>query len=147
MTDQPAPSRAGVAVESTSFPRAARLTETDDFSSVFALRPRKRSRHFVLYVRENGGSRARLGLVIGKKFAPRAVERNLVKRVARELFRQRQRALGANDILFRLQARFPRTEVPTRTALTALCRTELSQLLAVAESAASLARSRPECGA
>lgn len=119
-------------MESVSFPRAARLTETDEFSSVFALRPRKRSRHFVLYVRENGGPRARLGLVIGKKFAPRAVERNLVKRVARELFRHRQDALGHSDILFRMQARFPRSETASRTALRAACRAELTQLLASA---------------
>lgn len=129
MARLPAPSCAGMAMESESFPRAARLTETDEFSSVFALRPRKRSRHFVLYVREDAGPRARLGLVIGKKFAPRAVERNLVKRVARELFRRQQHQFGGRDILLRLQTRFPRTEAPTRQAIITACRDELSQLL------------------
>ncbi|NMG68460.1 ribonuclease P protein component, partial [Azoarcus indigens] len=32
-----------------AYPKAARLTKTDEFSSVFALRPVRRSRHFVLY--------------------------------------------------------------------------------------------------
>ena len=68
-----------------AYPKAARLTKTDEFSSVFALRPVRRSRHFVLYVRANGAAQARLGVVIGKKFAKRAVERNLIKRQCREL--------------------------------------------------------------
>lgn len=131
-------------MESASFPRAARLTETDEFSSVFALRPRKRSRHFVLYIKANGASRARLGLVIGKKFAPRAVERNLVKRVARELFRHRQHRLGGQDILLRLQTRFPRAETATRSALHAACRAELSMLLDAAAMAAMAAIAAPD---
>ena len=48
-----------------AYPKAARLTKTDEFSSVFALRPVRRSRHFVLYVRANGDRPARLGVVIG----------------------------------------------------------------------------------
>ena len=89
-------------VSTHAFPKAARLTKTDEFSSVFALRPVRRSRHFVLYVRANGHPQARLGVVIGKKFAKRAVERNLIKRQCRELFRLRQPSLGGRDVLIRL---------------------------------------------
>ncbi len=43
----------------------------------------------------------RLGLVVGKKTAKRAVQRNYMKRTLRELFRQERTTLGAVDILIR----------------------------------------------
>ena len=46
------------------------------------------SAHFVLYTRSNELPHARLGVVVAKRFAPRAVTRNTIKRVTRELFRQ-----------------------------------------------------------
>ncbi len=119
-------------VSAHAFPKAARLTKTDEFSSVFALRPRRRSTHFVLYVRANGLAEARLGVVVGKKFAPRAAERNLVKRMARELFRQRREQLSGRDVLLRLQAKFPRAEFATRTAVRQACAAEIASLLEVA---------------
>ncbi|CAJ0790812.1 Ribonuclease P protein component [Ralstonia condita] len=115
-----------------AYPKAARLTKTDEFSSVFALRPVRRSRHFVLYVRANGHPQARLGVVIGKKFARRAVERNLIKRQCRELFRLRQPKLGGRDVLIRLQAKFPREDVPSVAAFKRICREELSHLFEIA---------------
>lgn len=115
-----------------AFPKAARLTKTDEFSSVFALRPRRRSTHFVLYVRENGLPQARLGIVVGKKFAARAAERNLVKRMVRELFRQRQAQLAGRDVLLRLQAKFPRADFASRSAIRRTCRAELTGLMEVA---------------
>ncbi|WP_156811334.1 MULTISPECIES: ribonuclease P protein component [Cupriavidus] len=115
-----------------AFPKAVRLTKTDEFSSVFALRPRRRSQHFVLYVRPNGLPQARLGLVTGKKFAPRAAERNLVKRMARELFRLRQDQLAGRDVLLRLQAKFPRADFSSRAAIRRACLAEIGALLDVA---------------
>ncbi|WP_455285130.1 ribonuclease P protein component [Cupriavidus necator] len=115
-----------------AFPKAARLTKTDEFSSVFALRPRRRSPHFVLYVRPNDRPEGRLGVVVGKKFAPRAAERNLVKRMARELFRQRREDLAGRDVLLRLQAKFPRAEFATRAAVRRACAAEIASLLEVA---------------
>ncbi len=115
-----------------AFPKAARLTKTDEFSSVFALRPRRRTTHFVLYVRANGQAQARLGIVVGKKFAPRAAERNLVKRMVRELFRSRQAQLAGRDVLLRLQSKFPRAEFSSRVAIRKACHAEISGLLDVA---------------
>jgi len=86
----------------------------------------------VLYVRANGQAEARLGVVVGKKFAPRAAERNLVKRMARELFRQRREQLSGRDVLLRLQAKFPRAEFATRTAVRQACAAEIASLLEVA---------------
>jgi ribonuclease P protein component len=41
----------------------------------------------VLYTRLNQLPHARLGVVVAKRFAPRAATRNTIKRVTRELFR------------------------------------------------------------
>lgn len=86
----------------------------------------------MLYVRANGQPQARLGIVVGKKFAPRAAERNLVKRMVRELFRTRQAQFAGRDILLRLQAKFPRADFASRSAIRRACLTEISSLLDVA---------------
>lgn len=113
-----------------AFPKAARLLKTDEFSSVFRLRPWRRSAHFVVYGRPTGNE-ARLGLVIGKKFAPRAVTRNLVRRVAREAFRVRRAEFGGWDVLLRLHTRIDRKALPSASSppLKALCRAEIGMLL------------------
>ncbi len=48
---------------------------------------------------------ARLGLVIAKRYAPRAVTRNALKRVVREAFRAQRLALPARDYVVRLQGK------------------------------------------
>jgi ribonuclease P protein component len=113
-----------------AFPKAARLLKTDEFSSVFRLRPWRRSAHFVVYARPTGHE-ARLGLVIGKKFAPRAATRNLVRRIAREAFRLRRAEFGGWDILLRLHARVDKKAFPSAASppLKALCRAEIEELL------------------
>jgi ribonuclease P protein component len=50
-------------------------------------------------VRENDVQQARLGLAISKRNLRRAVDRNLVKRLARESFRRYQSQLPAVDIV------------------------------------------------
>jgi ribonuclease P protein component len=113
-----------------AFPKAARLLKTDEFSSVFRLRPWRRSEHFVVYGRETGGA-ARLGLVIGKKFAPRSVTRNLVRRIAREAFRVRSAQFSGYDLLLRLHTRIDRKTLPSAASpsLKTLCRGEIEMLL------------------
>jgi ribonuclease P protein component len=125
-----------------AFPKAARLLKTDEYSSVFRLRPWRRSPHFVLYGKPTGNE-ARLGLVIGKKFAPRAVTRNLIKRLAREAFRLRRAELGGWDILLRLHAKIDRKTMPSAKSppLRTLFREEIDGLLdrAVREAARRMA--------
>lgn len=113
-----------------AFPKAARLLKTDEFSSVFRLRPWRRTEHFVVYGRPTGNE-ARLGLVIGKKFAPRAVTRNLVRRLAREAFRVRRAQFEGFDLLLRLHTKFDRKALPGASSpgLKALCRGEIETLL------------------
>lgn len=115
---------------SAAFPKAARLLKTDEFSSVFRLRPWRRTAHFVIYGKPTGRD-ARLGLVIGKKYAARAVTRNLVKRLAREAFRTRRAEFAGWDILLRLHTRFDKKAMPSAASapLAALCAGEIRELL------------------
>jgi len=120
------------------YPRDRRIVKTDDFSSVFRLRPVQRTTHFVLYARGNSLGRARLGVVVGKRFAPRAVTRNTIKRATRELFRQS--ALPALDCIVRLSRPVNTRQGPaTNAALKSAVRTELAQLLAFLRDAPAFA--------
>lgn len=76
-------------IYSQSYPRDRRIVKTDEFSSVFRLRPAYKTAHFVLYIRTNTlqNAQARLGVVVAKRLASRAITRNTVKRLTRELFR------------------------------------------------------------
>jgi ribonuclease P protein component len=113
-----------------AFPKAARLLKTDEFSSVFRLRPWRRTPHFVVYARPTGND-ARLGLVIGKKFAARAATRNLIKRQSREAFRLRRAEFGGWDVLLRLHTRIDKKAFPSAASLPlkALARGEIETLL------------------
>lgn len=114
---------------SLDFARARRIVKTDEFSSVFRLRPTQKSAHFVLYTRSNALPHARLGVVVAKRFAPRAVTRNTIKRVTRELFRTAD--LPAMDCLVRLSKPVNTKSGPaTNAALKTALRAELSRLFA-----------------
>ena len=116
---------------SPGFPRDRRIVKTDEFSSVFRLRPVCRTAHFVLYARVNPlpGAQARLGVVAAKRLAPRAVTRNTVKRVTRELFRLT--SLRPIDCIVRLSKPVNTKAGPATTAgLKRELRRELTQLFA-----------------
>ena len=93
-----------------SFPSRARLIKTDDFSSVFNFRKRISGRFLAIHYRYNQLGSPRLGLVIGKKTARLAVQRNYMRRVLRELFRTRQADLAPVDIVVRSQRMFTRAD-------------------------------------
>ncbi|MGE5623078.1 MAG: ribonuclease P protein component [Bacillota bacterium] len=110
------------------YSRDRRIVKTDEFSSVFRLRPVQRSAHFVLYARRNQLEHARLGIVAAKRYAPRAVTRNTIKRITRELFRQS--ALPAIDCIVRLSKPVnSKAEPATNARLKSELRSELAQLL------------------
>lgn len=91
------------------FSKTERLLKTDEFSSVFALR---RSRHgrYVQVLLGEASSHPRLGLVVAKKVAKRAHERNYMKRVLREWFRLNKQNLPAQDIVVRAKLKFEHAE-------------------------------------
>ncbi len=112
---------------SQHFARTKRIIKTDEFSSVFRLRPVQRTAHFVLYARPNQISHARLGVVVAKRFAPRAVTRNTIKRITREVFRLS--SLPAVDYIIRLSCAVNKKAQPATTVqLKTMLRTELCRL-------------------
>jgi ribonuclease P protein component len=115
---------------SHDFARARRIVKTDEFSSVFRLRPAQKTAHFVLYARPNALPHARLGVVVAKRFAPRAVTRNTIKRLVRELFRVSR--LPALDLIVRLSGPVApkKTSPATTSALKSELRAELARLFA-----------------
>lgn len=117
-----------------TFPSAHRLHAAAEFSAVFASRRILRGRNFdLLYLRLDqavgadkaaAGDGSRLGLVIAKRFARRAVLRNLVKRLAREAFRQGP-SIPSCDVVLRLARALPRADRAGRQAW----RMEIDELL------------------
>ena len=81
------------------FSRQQRLVQADDFGQVFA-KPQRRSDKFftILYINSDRDV-GRLGLAIAKKRVRRAVDRNRIKRIIRESFRQHQSELTGKDII------------------------------------------------
>ncbi|GGC07884.1 hypothetical protein GCM10011572_31910 [Pseudoduganella buxea] len=94
----------------------------------------------MLYTRQNQLPHARLGVVVAKRLAPRAVTRNTIKRVTRELFRLT--GLPAIDCVVRLSKSVNTKAGPATTAkLKAELRVELTRLFAA--QAALYAKTRP----
>lgn len=112
----------GVAVADQCFRNAYRLRKTDEYSSVFAFRRAVKGRFFTVHYRPATLPTARLGVVVAKRLARRAVERNLVKRIAREAFRMDRAALPCLDLVVRLSA-------PVGEASRAEIRADLLRLL------------------
>jgi ribonuclease P protein component len=96
--------------ENNCFRPANRLHQASEFSTTFQYRRVIRGKLFDLHWRpHNPGSTpvagfqvARLGLVVPKRLARRAVMRNLMKRIARETFRHRLAVLPAMDLILKL---------------------------------------------
>ncbi|HEX5538472.1 MAG TPA: ribonuclease P protein component [Methylophilaceae bacterium] len=95
-----------------NFPSRAKLTKTDDFSSVFNFRKRISGRYLAIHYRDNELAWPRLGLIVGKKTARLAVQRNYMKRVLRELFRTRQQQFRPVDLVIRPHKLFKHSDYP-----------------------------------
>jgi ribonuclease P protein component len=72
------------------FPRAHRLLRRSEFMRVQQQGRRVHTTHFVLLLVRARGSITRLGLTVGRRVGG-AVQRNRIKRVAREVFRLNRR--------------------------------------------------------
>lgn len=80
-----------------SFTYRERLHQARQFKRVFSRARRSSSTMFTLLRRENRVGYPRLGMVVAKRNARRAVDRNAVKRMIRESFRMRKARLAASD--------------------------------------------------
>lgn len=80
--------------------RQQRLLTAADYRRVFQRSERRAgSDELLLLARSSDLPRHRLGLAVARKHAPRAVQRNLIKRLAREQFRHLAPTQPALDIV------------------------------------------------
>ncbi len=85
---------------SYTFSKSLRLLCSADYSSVFSDAPIRASHtHFLILARSNTLGHPRLGLIVAKKHVRKAHDRNLIKRMCRESFRQQQHNLPAIDAI------------------------------------------------
>lgn len=83
-----------------SFGKAKRLLNAKDYSEVFDGTEAKAShKRLLLLAKRNNTSGHRLGLVIARKNVRLAVERNRIKRVAREFFRTLKKEEPGMDVV------------------------------------------------
>lgn len=86
--------------QNNRFQKQYRLLKASDFSYVFDQAPIRVSHPTLLILaKPSAEAHARLGLVIAKKHAKRAVSRNKIKRLVRESFRNRRKNLPAIDVI------------------------------------------------
>ncbi len=81
------------------FPKYQRLVCSTEYQSVIARGYRSKDALFVVYAHGNGRQLSRLGVTVSRRVAPKAVERNRIKRVIRESFRHQQKILMGLDIV------------------------------------------------
>ena len=83
-----------------SFGKNSRLLTAKDYKAVFDQAEVKASNKDLLILGiQNKFSNPRLGLIVAKKNAKRAVDRNRLKRIIREQFRLNQTLIGSKDIV------------------------------------------------
>lgn len=82
------------------FPSSLRLHHSAEFDAVFKqVKLRVSNPAFLALARENPGVERRLGLVVGRKAAARAVDRNRLKRLIRESFRRNCQLEGLDVVI------------------------------------------------
>ncbi|WP_026331104.1 ribonuclease P protein component [Thioalkalivibrio sp. ALMg13-2] len=84
---------------SETFPRRVRLLTGADYQRVFKDARRQRGRDLTLLYRHSESGEARLGLAIGKRHVRHASDRNRIKRIVREAFRQCRISLPPVDMI------------------------------------------------
>jgi len=101
------------------FPRSARLLTGAEFRHVFDQRRSIGNDWFRIH--HAPGAQPRLGLAVSRRVAPRAVDRNRIRRQVRETFRQARPGLVAADFVVLARP-------PARNATRAQLRAALNQL-------------------
>ena len=98
------------------FPRQSRLTCGAQYRGVFANAKRYADPYFTLLVGNTPVDQARLGLAVAKRAAPRAVDRNRLKRLIRETFRHQSATLPKSDVVVMVRPIACHTDSATLTA-------------------------------
>ncbi|HBA64841.1 MAG: ribonuclease P protein component [Gammaproteobacteria bacterium HGW-Gammaproteobacteria-10] len=82
-----------------SFPPQLRLRKPSEYKKVFTGPVKSSDAYFTLLAVRNELDHPRLGLAIAKKIIKKAVDRNMLKRTARESFRLQQHELINIDVV------------------------------------------------
>ena len=83
-----------------TFPKAVRLLTASDYSNVFQdVQLRVSSQNFLILAKDQKSETARLGIIVAKKNVKLAVQRNRIKRLLRESFRNERESLPKLDII------------------------------------------------
>jgi ribonuclease P protein component len=105
---------------SERFTRLEHIRRRADFERAYSTGIRIHARYMTVFVVPNGGSAARLGVAATRKLGP-AVDRNRVKRLAREVFRRHKPGEGVDVVVVprreMLDASFSSLEADYRAAL------------------------------
>ena len=80
---------------------ARRLRSSADFERLLRDGLRRKIGGYTFYIAKRSGAPARLGILVSRREARSAVERNRIKRRIREAFRLEQQALAGTELLVR----------------------------------------------
>ena len=89
------------ATQKTGFSKDKRIRTSVEFEGLMRNGTRRTLNGFTFFFSARPGGAARLGILISRKHAALAADRNRIKRCIREAFRQVQADLGALDLLVR----------------------------------------------
>lgn len=81
------------------FPRRHRLVNQAEYDALFNQSHRITHRSLTILYKKNNHLYSRIGLIVGKRVAKKAVSRNKIRRVIRESFRFQQNKLPGIDII------------------------------------------------
>ncbi len=81
------------------FPKTHKLTTKVDYKITLDQPYKISHKHLLIFFKKSELDCARLGLIVGKRVAALAVDRNKIKRVIRESFRVKQKELQGLDIV------------------------------------------------
>lgn len=87
-------------MNSTRFPRTARVRARSDFDRIFKHGRRVALPVLALHFQADPELEPRMGLAVSRKVDPRAVGRNRIKRVLRDAFRHARAELPRGDYVF-----------------------------------------------
>jgi ribonuclease P protein component len=81
------------------FNKNCRLLKKADFDVVFKKSVKVSNNHFLILIQKTSNQQSRLGLVISKKVDKRAVQRNRIKRIIRESFRNHEHSINCDYVI------------------------------------------------
>lgn len=106
---------------SAGFARRQRITRPAEFKRAFADGCRTATGPLLLISVANGREYARLGLAVSKRYVRLAVDRNRIKRLAREFFRAHATEVKGRDLVLLVRSGVDSWDNPRfRAALTAV---------------------------